>query len=435
MLPFDARMLRRYPRRALGRVFLIVFFALGARGVIARAIEDAATRAEVAERRLKTHFKDWHAWETLVRARLEMGDLERAEKTLIQCSNLEPKSEKVFYILDLLRGHIAKRKGHPEEALLHWTKALSKEPESVEALEAISKVEAAQKKWRDAIDATSRLLSIENNPSIVPRRVDYYIQRANWFLRIRAWARAESDVRSANELDATHARVKELLPLLESRNQWQPLMEMLDQKLATAASESEKVAAMLQRAVFLLKHAFPMQAYEDTLLAHDLMPDRLDVQFWRGVCAWQSNQTQHIAPFQPQSKEYFDWILEDPQLRKVEELGVLNEPEKQGEHLLQLKQPYMALQKTRELDGSLAKVKALRALGEKVQARKAAHRALKLMPDSPEVLLEMAEIEFENGNLTEALSSVDLILKRNHPSTHERAIALKQKALGSRGAP
>jgi tetratricopeptide (TPR) repeat protein len=435
MLSFPTRTSTHPPHRHIVRACLFILWALAACSPLARAGDNAAARAEIAERRLKWHSKDGTAWETLVRARLEMGDVERAEKALEKWSKLETRPEKVSPIIHLLRGHVARKRDHPGDALIHWKNALIKEPGNVEALDAVAWAEAAQNNWREAADAVSRLLSIENNPSLEARRVGYYVQRANWFLRIRDWARAEADVRTANELDATNAGVKELLPLLESRNQWQPSLEALDKDAEAALSTTDKATVLLKRAVFLLQHAFLIQAFEDAKSAYDLTPDRMDAQFWKSFCAWRNEKPQHVAPFQPKSEEYMEWILEEQQLRKVEELGRSRDSERQAEHLLDLKQPYMALHLTREVEGSLAKVKALRALGEQVQARKAAHRALELAPDSPEALLEMAEIEFENGNITEALSAVDRVIKSNNKPARARATALQQTAMRLRGTP
>lgn len=402
------------------------FYALNAGG-------SAETNAEIAQRRVLSHPKDSVAWEQLVRARIGMKDLDRAERAVQMWRTACGGRKDVVPLIDLLEAVLCSERGRPGDAVMFARRSVSGGIASPEAWNLIAYACAAQEKWEEAIDAISAVISIERSQKKAAILAKHLATRAEWRLRLRDWRNATDDILEANTNDPSEVTVLRLHPRLESSPNWLPELEALDRMVGAAGEDAVRMDLLLKRCVWFLSHAWNAQAYEDAKSASLLGPGLIRVRFWRGFCARLNGQFKDARPVMESGAGYREWILESDQLRTLEGIDALNDTEKQAEELLKLKQPLMALEVVGPRDGSIAKVAALRALNDPVRARRAAARAFEMHPDSPEALLLWAEAEFEGGNFEEAQRQIRRILEMDRGSARERALALEDRIRAGSG--
>jgi tetratricopeptide (TPR) repeat protein len=392
-----------------------------------RAQIDEASRAEIAQRRLLSHPKDWSAWETLVRTQLSLEDLERAQKTVERWHSQPGIPEDTAIRLAVLEGFLARKQGQPEKALLLWQRALPRGPLKAEALLQIAEVEAERKNWTQAVAAISEFILLR------PRSTGPLVARAEWRLQLRQWQAAVDDIESANRLNPTDSAVQKIFPLLESQSTWLPELQALDRAVDSASSAPLKSEALMRRSVFFLHKSWNRLALEDAQQALTLNPQSMRAVFWKGLCAHLCDAPQQAAPVMLPADTYGEWILHAEQMHRLDRVDSLGDPEAQARVFLELKQPLMALNILQNVKGTVAEAEALRDLGETMRARRAAAHAVETHPNSPQALLLWAELEWKNGNLAEAQTHVERIIKMPESPLHERALLLQKKITSSWG--
>jgi len=156
-------------------------------------------------------------------------------------------------------------------------------------------------------------------------------------------------------------------------------------------------------------------------------------RLWKGLCKAANDPEADTAPVRNPNSNYLAWILHPEQQAKLDALDSLSDPEQQAEVLLQLRQPEMAWLIVQNLDGSIAKVKALRQMNDEFRTRRAAQRAAQLHPQSAEALLLLAEVELENGNQAESIHLAEKVLTMADPRARDRATNLRNNALAVKG--
>jgi tetratricopeptide (TPR) repeat protein len=408
--------------------------------------EDLATRAEIAERRLAAHPKDWDAWSELLSMRLAMGDFDRAEALLEKWRIQKPAVTAKLAEIDRLEGNLAKARNQFDQAIACWNRALEKGADKVTLFEKIAQVRMEQENWEDAVEAWSEILGLLSRKATANKQsawlqkteLECLVKRSECFVRLRNWERAREDIQRANALDPTSESVQKWYPLFESYDTWITELKALDRGVTESSTMEEQVTRLLARSVFFLRKSLPALAAEDAKQAHHVAPAMLRTRFWKGICAHWNNKPEEASPIAmpaqaDEQQNYRAWILAADQIRLIQGLDALKDADQQADVLLRLRQPYFALAATDFLDGSVLRAKAFRALKETVQARRAAQRAAELHPDSPQALLIWAESEFENGNIRETLELTAKIISLKDAHWSAEAARLREQASAARG--
>ena len=96
---------------------------------------------------------------------------------------------------------------------------------------------------------------------------------------------------------------------------------------------------------------------------------------------------------------------------QLKAMDISTDPEARANFLLASQQPLMALDEVENVDGSVAKARALLELDRLPEAGVAARKAVNLHPKNAQAWLALARLEFANGNNNETLAAADRSLK------------------------
>ncbi len=182
---------------------------------------DEASVAEISRRILEQAPRDATAWEKLALARLRLADYDLCEQALGQW---EKEEKKTTPLINDLRGDLAMAQNHGEDAIRHWTDSVKQKPDA-DIYEKIAKARRAMKQWDLAIEAATKLISMENTAAS-------RAWRAGCYLEIRRWDDAIADIKKANQMDPQSSEVKDWLPQIEMLQRALPKIHALDKAIA-----------------------------------------------------------------------------------------------------------------------------------------------------------------------------------------------------------
>ena len=126
--------------------------------------------------------------------------------------------------IDDLRGEVSKAEKDQKAAERYWRVYIAARPEAVDGFEKLADLCAEEKRWRDALEFSTRALALEE--TAVGR-----IRRAKIYLQLHEWDKALADSNKANELDPSDAAVKEWLPQFELLTKFLPRIKALDAQI------------------------------------------------------------------------------------------------------------------------------------------------------------------------------------------------------------
>lgn len=375
------------------------------------ADEDDLHIAEFSEQSLQKNPQDESAWARLVTARIKDKDLDRAEKAL---ANWKSKVAKPSANLDRLQGEFAFARNDMPAAIEAWLRCLKADPKDWETRAHLADAYGNQRDWSSAIRELST--AIQGN-----REAGLFAQRAGYRVRAHDWAAAEADIQEANRLDTTHPQVRNLLPRFERSKEWLPTVKKLD---ASIAKDPGNVSLRLERAEWLVGLGFPDAGMDDVQAAIKANSKSLRAQVWLGVIEWERGNPKNAGdvmklPFAEFSKEFRTG------LRTIDTNA---DPEVRARFLLTHKQPLLALNEVRDVDGSPAKARALLDLNRLPEAGVAARRAVELHADDSEAWLTLGRLELENGNIQDALEALNgsTKIKRSPEADELRSTATRR---------
>lgn len=374
-----------------------------------------AVTAELSERRLAKEPQNEKAWADLVQARLDGKDFKRAEKALNEWRSQVPHPEPRF---ELLRGELAFAREDFSGAADSWKRYLALAPKDERGWKRLAAAYENQQSWKAAIDAMGSAL--EMKPS-----VRGLVERARFRIRLHDWAGAEADVRQANQTDATDVNVQSLLPIFERSYTWLPSVKALDAKI----DENPKDYRLrLDRAEWLVGVGFPETAWDDVDAAYKLNPKSLRARIWNGVMAHERNRTENKTIDVGNVMELWLVSVTAEFEAELKAMDAEPDPEKRAQFLVRIRQPLLALQEARSVDGSPAKAVALLDLGRLPEAGKAARLAVEKHPDDALAWLALGRLEVENGNNKDALDALQRStqLKKMPEAENLRKTALRR---------
>jgi tetratricopeptide (TPR) repeat protein len=161
-----------------------------ARGRHREALRDATRLAK------RDRHSAW-AWYWRAVALTELGQLERAEKSLRRALRASAAGEPRFFVL---QGDLAARQGHPSAAIVAYARAIELDPSDPVALRRRAAVLLRIDQPLGAISDLTRSLEFD------PHDAETLIQRGNAFLRTGDGRAADADFQTALGLDATRVK-------------------------------------------------------------------------------------------------------------------------------------------------------------------------------------------------------------------------------------
>ena len=394
-------------RRCAFLVFLAGnFFCTGLKG--AEALDDLTVRAELSQRKLDKNPGDEKAWAELVRSRLLNDDFEYAAKALEGWRSAIPHPEPT---IDELAAELALAREDNAGAVSAWKRYLESNPKDAKAWNQLADAYSYQGDWGDAVDAMGNVLQIKPDAAGFAKRADFWI-------RLHEWASAENDVKQGSRLDATNHGIQKLLPIFEREAEWLPVVQKLD---AVIAKDPGNVGLLMDRAEWMMGLHFRGAGEDDVEAAFKLAPGSLRARVWHGVLAKNGKRGGAIQLVDV-STEF------EVELKKLE---ASDDFEARSWFLLKYHAPLLALDEVQKLDGSAAKAIALLDLNRLPEAGIAGRRAVETHPRDSQAWFALGRLEFENGNLGEALDALkhSIQLKKT-----EEAVAL-QKTIQQRRDP
>ena len=297
---------------------------------------DWATAAEVAARWLTAEPNRKGLHEHIARARLELGDLKRAEEqlTLWEASLAAPTAESLA-----LRGDLAFANDHHEsnKARAFWTQSYASEPSPD-----IGRKLLNSRLWK----ADERLLYeqwllriAKNHPSTHSLTL-----AAEAHLRQRDWQALTQTIASLNEI-ATRSAISTATRLQKT----------LDRRVLLAGHDQEIInqpsgVAFSKRADFLITRGWNQLALEDTIQAlaiapRSVFPKLIQARCLRAQGHWDQIKTLKVATHKDaiklNSTQYATLLLLDSQTRQ----GAIDPQtfKQRARLLLELGQPTLAL--------------------------------------------------------------------------------------------
>ncbi len=149
---------------------------------------------------------------------------------------------------------------------------------------------------------------------------------------------------------------------------------------------------------------------------------------WGGVLAWQKHDETRAG----EGKEVYVAELPKSVGKALMAADAAPGPEVRAEFLLKYKQPWMAFQEVKGVDGSVAKGRALLALDDIAEAGPAVRRAVEAHPLDAAAWEALAQLELESGNNNEAIAAAERSLKLKPSDTAEETRRDAQTRLGKK---
>ena len=203
-----------------------------------------------------------HAWEQLIATQIELGDLDRAERSLEEWAK---STNKPPAAIDDFRGDILVRRKDYANAERHWLAFLARKQNRGNAAamyDKLADLKRTQERWSDVAGYLTKAIAAGDSAT---RRVEHAIA----LLHLRQWDAAFTEIGKASRMEPSSAAVKDALPRYERLQPMLPRIKALDGQLAKAPNDA---GLLLDRARFLALAEMPGVALDDCRRAMSLQP-------------------------------------------------------------------------------------------------------------------------------------------------------------------
>ena len=373
--------------------------------------ESADIAAELAERKLEKSPQDEKTWGELVEARARQHDFKNAEKAI---ERWRSKVANPGPAIDNAAGALALEREDFPAAVEAFKRFVQRAPEERDGWNNLGVALGKVHDWSGAMEAFSRELRLTASAGTL-------VQRARCRIRLHDWSTAATDVRKANEMDATNAEVTKVQPVFERSADWLPKVKALDAAIQKKPSD---VSLLLDRAELLLDEGLISAGKDDIEAALKLRPESLRARFWAGALAWDRNEKEKAGEVMEMKLD----ALSSEFKSRLKTLDSEPNAELRAQFLLKHGQPLLALHEVRGLDNSVARAQAFLELKRLAEAGEAAKRAVEAHPKEAPAWLALANVEFQNGNFAEASEAAkhSLQLKKTPEAETVRRDALQR---------
>ena len=334
---------------------------------------------ELSRRIVEVNPQDSATWETLARTQFEAAEYDRCTATLVAWENaVRPHPAAIAD----LRGDVAEARKDHKAAERYWRLYIGADSETVDGLEKLADLCAAQKRWQDAVEFRSRALAVDETAA-------GRIRRANLYLELHEWDKALVDSDKANALDPSDAAVKEWLPQFELLGKFVPRIKALDVQIGKSPSEA---VLWLDRARLFTLANRPSLALTDSRQAMKLAPKMIRARIQTGEALLDLGRGEEAASLD------VSYSLARDENKHVNEgaLRALGACDAQ------------VLQNSGKTGPLIARAKALRRLNQYVLALADARAALALDPNSAGAHFEAAHALDGLGRTKEAMTHISL---------------------------
>ena len=197
------------------------------------------------------------AWAALVEARLQMNDLSGAEKIISEwrAAERQPETE-----LEEATGDAALARQDEQEAILHWQKALGRDPKNERVLRKIAELEHVHRHWIEEDAAWSRLIKTRDS-------ADARLKRAIARRQLHRWEDAFGDLQRARLLAPDNAQVEEWSQRFERLGKFLDEVRELDTSISSSPADFTLLG---DRALAFLRADDPELALDDAERARKL---------------------------------------------------------------------------------------------------------------------------------------------------------------------
>jgi tetratricopeptide (TPR) repeat protein len=226
------------------------------------AAEDKPAIIELSRRIIATEATNQNAWEHLLRAQIDLGDLDRADSSLEEWTRSANKAPSA---IDDFRGDILVRRKDYPNAEKAWLAFLAKKPGRKDAAamyQKLADINRTQEHWDKVRDYLTKSIAAEDSAG---RRVELALA----LLHLRQWDAAFAEINKASRMDASDAAVKDALPRYERLKPSLPQLKAMDAQLARVLND---VGLLLDRARILTMADLPGVALDDCRSAMSFQP-------------------------------------------------------------------------------------------------------------------------------------------------------------------
>lgn len=299
----------------------IVVFSLNCRGQendgLRQQLKDATREAgenpeawhsvaEISRRILLAAPQDEEAWESMARAQLKVGDLERCKGTLASWAQI---ASPLPAVADDIAGDLAFAQNDSGLTVKEWILYLQSELEPL-TLEKLAWAYELQGNWLAAIATLEKRIQIGDTAG--PR-----VWLARCCLRLRKWDDAYAQMDAANKLDASDGAVKAWLPRFELLKKYLPAI-----KGATIPNGAAGVNKLLDRALLFAEAGQLDLALEDDARALKLAPASRRALLQNGYALISMNRRDEAAALNMNTQAGLDAAARDSLLLQIGDIDL-----------------------------------------------------------------------------------------------------------------
>lgn len=386
---------------------------------------DLGNAESVARQILKRAPHHEGAWAALVEARFQMNDVAAAEKIVREwrAAERQPGTK-----LEEAIGDVALARQDEQEAILHWQKALGRDPKNERVLRKIAGLEHVHGHWLEEDAAWSALIKTRDS-------ADARLKRAIARRQLHRWEDAFADLQRARLLAPNNAQVEEWSKRFERLGKFLDEVRELDTNINSSATDFTLLG---DRALAFLRADDPELALDDAERARKLAIWAIRPKLLQAIALIELNRANEgvdllvrnsirLEQLSAENLEAFRRL--DGQIaveRTNADLFV-----SRAWHLNEIGQPELAQEDTetaltldKKSAGALAELSyALMKLGQSDEALTRIKLATDLDPQLAIAWQYRGEVEMARGETLSAIDSLTHALQLN-----QTAIALRKRA-------
>src|SRR5438067_4194093 len=391
----------------------------------ARRHRDFGTAESVARQILKRAPHHEGAWAALVEARFQINDMAAAEKILSewQAAERQPGTE-----LEEAIGDVALARQDEQQAILHWQKALGRDPKNERVLRKIAELEHVHDHWIEEDAAWSALIKMRDS-------ADVRLRRAIVRRHLHRWEAAFSDWQRARLLAPGNPQVEQWSKRFEQLSKFLNEIRELD---ATISSSAADFTLLGDRALAFLRADDPELALDDADRARKLAIWAIRPKLLQAIALIELNRAHEGADLLVRNSIRLEQLSAEnlEAFRRLDGQIAVERTNadlfvSRAWHLNEIGQPELAqedaetaLTLDKKSAGALAELSyALMKLGQSDEARTRIKLATDLDPQLAIAWQYRGEIEMARGETVSAIDSLSHALQLN-----QTAIALRKRA-------
>ena len=391
----------------------------------ARRHRDFGNVESVARQILKRAPQHEGAWAALVEARFQMNDTASAEKIVSEWRAAErqpgPKLEEAI-------GDVALARQDEQEAILHWQKALRRDPKNERVLRKIAELEHAHRHWIEEDAAWNTLIKTRDS-------ADARLRRAIARRQLHRWEDALADLQRARLLAPGNAQVEEWSKRFERLSKFLDEVRELDTSISSSAADFTLLA---DRALAFLRADDPELALDDAERARKLAIWAIRPKLLQAIALIELNRTNEGADLLVRNSIRLEQLSAEnlEAFRRLDGQIAVERTNadlfvSRAWHLNEIGQPELAqedaetaLTLDKKSAGALAELSyALMKLGQSDEALTRIKLATDLDPQLAVAWQYRGEVEMARGETVSAIDSLTHALQLN-----QTAIALRKRA-------